>query len=188
LFAAIPVNILYGAERFGRAAGNLRILAVYVVLVYASIVLGIAIAAAKRQLRYAVAQSFCVVVSLILDPILIPRLERLAGNGGLGVCASVVVAEVAMVAAGLFLLPKGVVDRSLGATVARSLGAAVAMASVGFGLRAWPVLAVPLSVATYACALWALGGLDPEILDLLRDVFRRKRPPPPDAAQTGTSA
>jgi len=188
LFAAIPVNILYGAERFGPAAGNLRILALYVVLVYASIVLGIAIAAAKRQLRYAVAQSFCVVVSLVLDPILIPRFERLAGNGGLGVSASVVVAEVAMVAAGLILLPKGVVDRSLGSTVARSAGAAVAMAAVGFGLRAWPVLAVPLSIATYAVALWALGGLDREILDLLRDVFRRKRLPPAAAPQAGTAA
>src|SRR5882762_8533670 len=108
LFAAIPVSILYGAERFGPAAANLRILAVYVLLVYASIVLGIAIAAAKRQLRYAVAQSLCVVVSLILDPILIPRFERLAGNGGVGVSTSVVVAEVAMVAAGLVLLPAGV--------------------------------------------------------------------------------
>ena len=187
LFAAIPVNILYGAERFGPAAGNLRILAVYVVLVYASIVLGIAIAAAKRQLRYAVAQSFCVVVSLILDPILIPRFERLAGNGGLGVSASVVVAEVAMVGAGLILLPAGVVDRTLGSTLARSLAAALGMAAVGFALRAFPFLALPLSVAAYACILRALGGLDAETLELLGDVFRRKRRTPPAAPQAGAA-
>jgi O-antigen/teichoic acid export membrane protein len=188
LFADIPVNIIYGGERFGPAAANLRILAVYVVLVYASIVLGIAIAAAKRQLRYAVAQSLCVVVSLLLDPILIPRFERLAGNGGLGVSASVVIAEVAMVAAGVFLLPAGVVDRTLGTTLVRSLAAALGMGAVGFALRAFPFLALPLSVAAYACVLRALGGLDAETLELLRDVFRRKRratPAVPKAGATG---
>ncbi len=182
LFAGIAVDIVYGEKRFGPAAGNLRILAVYVLLVYASIMLGISIAAAGRQVRYAFAQSFCLVVSLVLDPILISRFERSAGNGGLGVSTSVVIAEVAMVAAGLIILPRGVVDRSLAATVGRASAAALGMASVGFALRALPYLAVPLSVAAYACILWALGGLDPEILDLLRDVVRRKRLPA--AAQT----
>jgi O-antigen/teichoic acid export membrane protein len=176
LFANIPIDILFGAERFGPAAGNLRILGIYVVLVYASITLGISIAAAKRQFRYAFAQSFCVVVSLVLDPILIPRFERAVGNGGLGVSTSVVVAEMAMVAAGLVILPRGIVDRSLAASVARALAAAAGMAIVGFLLRALPFLAVPLSVATYACILWTSGGLDPEILGLFRDLFRRRRP------------
>jgi hypothetical protein len=51
------------------------------------------------------------------------------------------------------------------------------MAAVGFALRAFPLAALPLSVATYAGVLWAVGGIDPEILHLLRDVFRCKRPP-----------
>jgi len=182
LFAGIAVDVVYGGQRFGPAAGNLRILAVYVLLVYASIMLGIGIAAAGRQVVYAFAQSFCLVVSLVLDPILIPRFERSAGNGGLGVSTSVVIAEVAMVAAGVFILPRGVVDRSLAATVARASAAALGMASVGFALQALPYLAVALSVAAYACILWALGGLDPEILDLLRGLLRRR--PPPAAAQT----
>jgi len=58
--------------------------------------------------------------------------------------------------------------------VARALAAAVGMASVGFALRSIPFLALPLSVGTYVAILWALGGLDREILDLLRDAFRRK--------------
>ena len=41
-------------------------------------------------------------------------------------------------------------------------------------LRSIPFLALPLSVGTYVAILWALGGLDREILDLLRDAFRRK--------------
>jgi len=187
LFADIPVNLIYGAERFGPAAAILRVLAIYVVLVYASILLGIAIAAAKRQLRYAVAQSLCVVVSVILDPILIPRFERLAGNGGLGVSASVVAAEVAMVAAGLILLPAGVVDRTLGTTLVRSLAAALGMGAVGLALRPFPLAALPLSIAAYACILRALGGLDAQTVDLLRDVFRRKGRKPPAAPQAGAT-
>jgi len=174
LFAGLAVDILYGA-RFAAAAGNLRILGIYVVLVYASMVLGAGIGAARRLLVYAIAQSFCLVVSLILDPILVPHFERVAGNGGLGVSTSVVVAESAMVAAGLIILPSGVADRSLFATLGRSLAAAAGMAAVGFALRTLPFLALPLSVGTYAALLWALGGFDREVLDLLRDVFRRKR-------------
>jgi O-antigen/teichoic acid export membrane protein len=188
LFSGVAVDLLYGASRFGPAAGNLRILAVYILLVYASIVLGISIVAAKRQFRYAFAQSFCVVVSLALDPILIPYFERESGNGGLGVSTSVVVAEVAMVAAGLVILPSGVAGRSLLGTVGRALAAAAAMGAVGHALRGIPFLALPLSLGAYAAALWALGGLDPEILDLLRDVFRRRLTRSAVAAQEGARA
>jgi len=183
LFASVPIGILYGAERFGPAAGNLRILAIYVVLVYASIVLGIAIAAANRQVVYALAQSFCLVVSLVLDPILIPRFERMAGNGGLGVCTSVAVAETAMVVAGLAILPRGVLDRSLAGTVARALGASVGMAAIAWPLRSWPFLAIPLSMAGYLGILWALGGIDRQIVDLFREAFRRKGPPRSEGTQ-----
>jgi len=183
LFAGLAVDLLYGAHRFAPAADNLRILGMYVVLVYGSIVLGIGIASARRQVIYAVAQSFCLVVSLVLDPMLIPRFERSAGNGGLGVSASVTIAEVAMVAAGLLIIPAGVVDRSLLTTLGRALAAAVGMASVGLALRAFPFLALPLSVGTYAAVLWALGGFDREILELLRDAFRRKARAPAAPAQ-----
>jgi O-antigen/teichoic acid export membrane protein len=186
LFAGVAVDLIYGVDRFDPATGNLRILAIYIVLVYASIVVGISIAAANRQLPYAVAQSFCVVVALILDPILVPYFERVAGNGGLGVSTSVTVAEVAMVAAGMAILPSGVVNRSLLGTGGRALAAALGMAAVGWALRSIPFLAMPLSVVTYAGLLWALGGLDHEILDLLRNVIARKRAEPPAVVQVGT--
>ncbi|HYS11312.1 MAG TPA: oligosaccharide flippase family protein [Myxococcales bacterium] len=185
LFAPIAVDLIYSADRFGPATDNLRILAVYIVLVYASIVVGISIAAANRQVPYAVAQSFCVVVALVLDPILVPYFERVAGNGGLGASVSVTVAEVAMVAAGMAILPRGVVNRSLLGTAGRALVAALGMAAVGLALRSLPVLALPLSVATYAGLLWALGGLDREIVDLLRSMIVRKRPEPVAVAQVG---
>ncbi len=42
-------------------------------------------------------------------------------------------------------------------------------------------------VAAYACILRALGGLDAETLELLGDVFRRKRRTPPAAPQAGAA-
>jgi O-antigen/teichoic acid export membrane protein len=174
LFADVAVGLVYG-DRFGPTAGNLRILAVYVVLVFTSVILGIGIAAAKRQMRYAVAQSFCLVVSLALDPILVPYFERTAGNGGLGVSSSVAIAEIMMVVAGGAILPRGVLDRSLLATAGRAFAAGLAMAAAGFFLRSMPAVAIPVSVAIYAAVIWALGGLDAEMIGLLRDVVRRKR-------------
>jgi hypothetical protein len=47
--------------------------------------------AAGRQRKWALAQP-CLVVSLVLDPILIPWAQALYGNG-VGVCVSVVTAE-----------------------------------------------------------------------------------------------
>jgi len=61
------------------------------------------------------------------------------------------------------------------------------MAAVGFALRAFPFLALPLSVAAYAGILRALGGLDAGILELLGEAFRRKRRTPPAAPQAGAA-
>ena len=53
-------------------------------------------------------------MSVVLDPLLIPWAQRTFGNGGLGVTISIAAAEIAMVSSGLWLLPRGVVDRTLG--------------------------------------------------------------------------
>jgi hypothetical protein len=61
------------------------------------------------------------------------------------------------------------------------------MGAVGLALRAFPLAALPVSIAAYACILRALGGLDAQTVDLLRDVFRRKGRRPPAAPQAGAT-
>src|SRR5439155_3897191 len=113
LFADLIVWLVYGGAKFGPTADDLRILSGYVLLVYTNIVLSAGIASAGPQLRWAAAQSLCLLVSVALDPLLIPWFQANAGNGSLGVCVSVVVAETAMVLFGLRIVPRSGLDRSL---------------------------------------------------------------------------
>jgi O-antigen/teichoic acid export membrane protein len=168
IFSEVIVSLVYGKEHYGPVAGNLSILAGYILLVYTSIVVGAGILAAGRQLRWALAQSFCLLVSLALDPLLIPRFQARFGNGSLGVCVSVVVAEVAMVFAALRILPKGPLESSLLRTLLRCLCAALGMVAVGLLLRPLPLVAIPATVATYLAMLWLQGELDPELRALVR--------------------
>jgi lipopolysaccharide exporter len=168
LFSTFVVDLVYGREGYAPAAANLSILSAYVVLVYASMVLGTALIVGGRQWKYAIAQSLCLVVSLVLDPILIPWAQRAYGNGGLGVCISVVTAETLMVGSALALLPSGPLDRSLARTLGRCLLAAGAMVAVGVLLRAYPLVAIPATVGIYAGLLWIQREIDPDLLMLLR--------------------
>lgn len=174
IFSELAVGLIYGKEGFAPAAETLAVLAAYVLLVYSSIVLGAAIGAAGRQLRWAAAQSLCPIISVLLDPILIPWFQLHHHNGALGVAVSVVVAELVMIPCGLMLLPGGVLDRTLLRSLGRSLLAALVTGAIGHQLRAVPVLAIPVMLGAYFGVLWALRELDAEVFALLRRLLLTK--------------
>ena len=161
------VGLIYGNEAYAPAASILSVMSVFILLVYGSIVLGPSIAAAGLQWWWSAAQSLCLLVSIVLDPLLIPWAQRTYGNGGLGVSISIAVAEIAMVSSGLWILPRGIVDRAVGRTCVRCLTAAAAMAVVGFVARDVPMVAIPAAVATYVGILWWGREVDPDLLMLL---------------------
>jgi O-antigen/teichoic acid export membrane protein len=167
VFAPFVVDLVYGNEGYGPAAMDLSILSAYVLLVYTSVVLGSFLAAAGRQWKWAMAQTVCVIVSMVLDPILVPWTQAQYGNGSLGVCVSVVTAEVAMVTFGLLLLPPGPLNWSLARTFLRCLIAAFGTAIVGFSLREYPVVGIPASIVAYAFLIWIQREMDPDMLMLL---------------------
>ncbi len=156
---------LFGGAAYGPAQDNLRVLAVYVLLVYVSMPLGTILAAAGRQRAWAGAQFTCVAVSAACDPLLIPWFQDRTGNGGLGVCVSTAGSEVLMVAAGLWLLPRGVLDRSLGRTLASVTFGGAAMTGIAWActrvsassVSPWAV--APIAVVVYTACLWASGAL-----------------------------
>ena len=174
VFSRLIVRLVYGVDAFGPAATDIAILSLYLPLVYASLVIGNALMAAGRQLRWAVGQSFCLLVSVALDPILIPWTQRTYGNGGAGVCISVAFAEIAMVGVGLGLLPTGALDKSLAKTLGRCVVAAAGAAAIGVFLEGIPVLAIPATVTVYASLLWVQREIDPNMLMLLRNLVLSK--------------
>jgi len=174
LYADIGIRIFSRAS-FGPAEDNLRVLSVFVFLLYFSMILGSALAAAGLQRSWAVIQGACVAVSMLLDPLLVPWFGLHYGNGGLGVCVSTVVSEIFMVAGGFWLAPKGVIDRALVRGIALAAGAGAVMVLTARLLAGAPsFLAAPISVAAYAVCLWLIGGLDEEQTGMIRGIIARK--------------
>ena len=159
LFPGLGVRI-YGGAAFRPAESNLHILAAFVFLVYVTMPLGSTLVALGRQRAWTWAQLGCVLVSVVLDPVLIPWFQARTGNGGLGVCVAGVVAETLMLAAAIRLMPLRLLDGGLRRTAVRVGLAACALLLVARttdGFNPW--LAAALSGAGYLAVLLASGEL-----------------------------
>lgn len=163
LVVAPQVVELVAGDDFGQAADPLRILLFAGALAGLSGLLGYALIAGGRQtsaLRLALA---ALVVNLALNLALVPEL-------GIDAAAAVAVAsEVLLVAGGLWLVRRELALRPRFAVAWRVAVAAAVMAGV---LAVVPTesLAVllPLGVALYGAVLFAVGGVDRRVLEVLR--------------------
>lgn len=174
LYPDIGVRI-FSRESFGPAEQNVQFMAPFVFLLYFSMVLGTALSAGGKQKGWAVAQAGCLVVSVVLDPLLIPWFQERTGNGGLGLCVASSVSEALMVGAGVYLAPRGLftgaVMRRFALTFA-SGGAMIVAAKLLHSIT--PFIAAPLSVLAYLGALVATGGLDRRRAQQLKAMFSRR--------------
>jgi O-antigen/teichoic acid export membrane protein len=174
LFPDLAIAI-FSRKSFGPAEDNLRVLSAFVFLVYFSMPLGTCILAAGKQRIWSLVQSLCVAVSLALDPLLVPLFQRRFHNGGLGLCLATVVSEVVVVACGLFLVPRGVLDRNLLRTVALALFSGCVMAIVArlaAPLTSW--VAAPLALLAYGLALWLTRAIEEEQMAGIRSFIQRR--------------
>jgi O-antigen/teichoic acid export membrane protein len=172
-FAEIGIR-LFTKVSFGPATQNLRILAGYVLLVYITMILGTCLNAAGKQRAWTVVQFICIVVSVTADPVLVPWFQGHMNNGGLGVALATVASEVLMLAAGVLLLPRGIIDRSVLRSGLLATAAGGAMAGTAWLLSSIsPFIAAPIAASAYGAALFAIGGLEREQLDTLRAFTKR---------------
>lgn len=183
---AIPATLacaLYrevGAQMFGKGSflpveQNLVVLSVLVFLLYFSMPIGTAILASGKQRPFAIVQCLCLVVSVTLDPLLIPWFQKHYQNGGLGVCVAGVVSEIAVLLAALPLIPKGIITGPLAKSIAKGFVAGGAMGGVAFALKhVTPYVAAPISFAAYVACLWLIGGIEREQIEAVRGVILRK--------------
>jgi O-antigen/teichoic acid export membrane protein len=174
LYADVGIRI-FSKTTFGPAEDNLRILSVFIFLLYFSMTLGASLAAAGKQRQWAITQFACVAISAVIDPILIPYFQRRVGNGGLGVCISTVLSEVLMVGVGIWLLPRGTFDRSVVKGLGLAAVAGVAMTATARLLSGiTPFVAAPISVVAYCGCLLVTGALEKDQLDKLKGAVQRR--------------
>jgi len=172
---ADPAIAIFSHDKFGPAADNLRLLSVFVALVYFSMTLGTCVLAAGKQRAWSIVQSLCLVISVALDPLLVPLFQRRSGNGGLGVCWSSILSEVLVVAFGIWLAPRGIFDRPFFRTFALSLASGVVMVLVArLTQPISPYVGAPLAVAAYGIVLLLVGGIEKDRIDALRAAVTRR--------------
>jgi O-antigen/teichoic acid export membrane protein len=177
-----------GVSIFGRAAFRpsediLRVFSIQLLLIYFTMPLGTILLASGNQRRWSLVQLGCVMVSAILSPLLIPRFQASHGNGAIGLAIADSTAELLVVASGIVMVPKGVLDRGLGKTLALTGLAGAAMAGAALALRSLPsLLAAPLAVLAYGSVLFATGVIHRGHIASLRGFLRRDRAPRNPAA------
>jgi O-antigen/teichoic acid export membrane protein len=174
LFPQLGVMI-FNARTFAPAEQNVRLLAVWLFLMYFTIPLSQCINASGRQGRWAAVQFGCVIVSVVADPWLIAWFQAHRGNGGLGVCVASVTSEVLMLIGAWLLMPKGALERSDFHLLRNPLLAGVVMVGMGLLASRYGVLVgAVLSVISYGAVLWLAGELRGERLRSLLGMLRRR--------------
>jgi O-antigen/teichoic acid export membrane protein len=175
LYADIGISI-FSRSSFGPAEDDLRVLSLFLFLLYFTMVLGSGISASGRQREWVIAQFSCVGVSAAINFVLIPYFQQSQQNGGLGVSISNVVCEVLMTAIGAYLMPPGTFNRKLMKGFGLALVAGVAMGTVGWLLRGLNhFVSAPIAVVVYFGTLWLVGGLDKSELQALKSIVKKKR-------------
>ncbi|HYQ03512.1 MAG TPA: oligosaccharide flippase family protein [Polyangiaceae bacterium] len=187
VLAAVPIAMgcllypevgvaMFSREAFGAAEDNLRVLSVFLFLLYFSMPLGTCILAAGRQKAASAVQALCVLVSVVLDPVLVPWFQKRMGNGGIGLCVAAVASEALVVACGVALTPRGIFDRVLLKSLAVALLSGGLMAVAAWLMRPIlsPFIAAPLSVIAYGGGLWVTGALNDSQIAQIKGAFLRK--------------
>ena len=159
LFAGPAVHLIYGKVGYEGAVLNLQILALWVLLVYFSILFGSSLVATGRIKAWTAVQAICVVVSVLGNPPLVRLFHDRFGNGAAGVSVSSVISEVLMVAIGGSMLARTLRSGGLLRAFLQAGAGGAAMAAVAWVLGDWTPLSIAGSLAAYGATLWALGAL-----------------------------
>ncbi len=174
MFPELGVAI-FDSHKFAGAIDHLRVMSLFVFLVYFSMPLGTTILAANRQRAWAIVQGLCVVVSLCGNPFLIPYFQKLTGNGAIGTCITLVISEALVVCCGVALAPRGIFNRELGKSLLLAMLSGAAMAVVAWATKPISLfLAIPAAVLTYGVAAWLTGALQRTTIDMVKGIVARR--------------
>jgi O-antigen/teichoic acid export membrane protein len=185
LFADVAVGLIYG-RHFDPAVALLQIFAPVFPLLFMDILLNCAITAVGKTKEIAIVKVLNVAVSTGLSLLLIPLCQARLGNGGIGLVLSFGSTEVLMLSGFLWLLPRGVVDRSVLLDFFRAAAAAGGTVGIFWVLPSvTPWLAMPMCVAVFVALALASGLLLRTDLDKVAILIRGKLELRSEQGQTG---
>lgn len=157
LFPEIGVGI-FGLDTYAPAQDNLRVLAAWLLLVYFTMPVGSALTAAGRQRVWTVVLVGGIAISTVLNSFLIRWFSERMGNGGMGVCVSLLAGELVILAGALCCLPGGVLGRVDTGRLLKTLVAGGALAAAALLTGSLNVfVSAALSLAAYVLFLLLAG-------------------------------
>jgi O-antigen/teichoic acid export membrane protein len=177
LFADFAVGLLYGRGRFDPAIGILQLFSASLFLLFADFLFGTTVTAVGRSRDVALVKVANVALSTGLSLVLIPWFQLHHGNGGEGLVVAFGLAEVVMLAAYVWLLPRGALELALLGDVAKAAAAGL----VTLGLFLWlppvsPWIALPACVILFGAMTLATGLFRVAEFRRLGTIWRREAP------------
>jgi O-antigen/teichoic acid export membrane protein len=156
------VVLLYGSA-FANSGPILAIRGVVLILTYLNTILGLLLISMDRQKVWARVIAVATVATLPLDIILIPFFQRTFNNGAMGGAMSFVFTDGGMLIAALYLLPKGILQKSNLWLAARVLFSGLAMVAAAWFFRdAFLAIPIVIGAVTYIGLILLLKVISPE--------------------------
>jgi O-antigen/teichoic acid export membrane protein len=172
LFSDRVIPWIFGPG-FEPAAADLKVLAFYLLPLFANITLGTILIISGKQFVWSLMKGVMILISASVSFWLLPYWQHRANNGGIGAAMMVAVGEFGMLGAAIVLLPRGLLEKSAVFDFLRAIVASSAMWAVGHFLGDFPlVVGIVLAPIGYLVAQVAIGGLGLKDVSFLRDSAR----------------
>jgi O-antigen/teichoic acid export membrane protein len=176
MVVATPISLLLFGEEFRETGPVLGVFAVALPFVYVSIMLGQVAYATARQMFWNALMAGAIVLTIALDVVLVPLMDRVHGNGAIGGGLSYLVAESAMVAIGIWRVAPVIASRDAAVRLSKVLSAGVLMAAVTWPLRgAFLLVPIVVGIVVYSGAVLALSVPSDEERAVARRALERVR-------------
>jgi O-antigen/teichoic acid export membrane protein len=176
LFADVAVGLIYGMEKFGPAADDLRAFAPALLLMYLGMFLGTAVVAKGSAGWLAIAKAASVALTTGLVFLLVHFCQDRFGNGGLSVPFAMTMGESVMLVSGIVLV-RGSIAGGMILDLCRGLlagAATIVVVRLLPGLT--PFLAIPMCVLVFGVLSWLVGAVKRSDFEMLLQSFRKRTP------------
>lgn len=154
------IGLLGYPETFSHSALPLILLAPHLPVAAIDVMIGCVLNTRDKQRQWALTAVAAAALNPLMNVVAIPLSQNMFGNGAVGAATITTVTELFMMAVGLRLMPRGVLNRATVTDVGRMLAAGLAMAGVVLITRDLPIVVpIVLGAAVYAGACLVVGAV-----------------------------
>ena len=177
LFSGVIIERLPYPDEFQNSVPLLTILALTIPATAFLVIIGTVAIAIDRHKAWTYGLLATVSLNVLLNIVFAPIFQERYGNGGIGVAITTFMTEVLMVAIGLWIMPKGLIDRSLIVLFLKVAGSGGLMVIAILGFRIvglGDVLQVVLGGAVYVLLVLVTGAVTSNDLRMIRSVVAQR--------------